>query len=52
EESRQFVRAARERGLAAELLTLRDEGHDFLRADNRRLFRRAAGDWMERHLLL
>ncbi|MDQ0688322.1 dipeptidyl aminopeptidase/acylaminoacyl peptidase [Streptomyces achromogenes] len=52
EESRQFVRAARERGLAAELLTLRDEGHDFLRADNRRLFRRAAADWMERHLLL
>lgn len=52
EESRQFVRAARERGLAAELLTLRDEGHDFLRVDNRRLFRRAAADWMERHLLL
>ncbi|MER5833901.1 prolyl oligopeptidase family serine peptidase [Streptomyces sp. NPDC002130] len=49
-ESRQFVRAARERGVHAELLTLRDEGHDFLRADNRRLFRRAAADWMERHL--
>ncbi|MFI7504777.1 S9 family peptidase [Streptomyces sp. NPDC049687] len=49
-ESRQFVRAARERGLPAELLTLRDEGHDFLRADNRRLFRRAAADWLERHL--
>ncbi len=49
-ESQQFVRAARERGVPAELLTLRDEGHDFLRADNRRLFRRAAADWMERHL--
>ncbi|GAA3311060.1 hypothetical protein GCM10020295_79820 [Streptomyces cinereospinus] len=49
-ESQRFVRAARERGIQAELLTLRDEGHDFLRADNRRLFRRAAADWMERHL--
>ncbi|MEU4879818.1 prolyl oligopeptidase family serine peptidase [Streptomyces althioticus] len=49
-ESEQFVRAARERGLEAELLLLRDEGHDFRRADNRRLFRRAAGDWLERHL--
>lgn len=49
-ESEQFVRAARERGLPAELLALRDEGHDFLRADNRRLFRRAAADWLERHL--
>ncbi|WP_225828588.1 S9 family peptidase [Streptomyces naphthomycinicus] len=49
-ESEQFVRAARERGLTAELLTLRDEGHDFLRADNRRLFRRSAADWLQRHL--
>ena len=49
-ESEQFVRAARERGLEAELLLLRDEGHDFRRADSRRLFRRAAGDWLERHL--
>ncbi|MFC4500911.1 MULTISPECIES: S9 family peptidase [Streptomyces] len=49
-ESEQFVRAARERGIPAELLTLRDEGHDFLRADNRRLFRRTAADWLERHL--
>ncbi|MFF7288507.1 S9 family peptidase [Streptomyces griseorubiginosus] len=49
-ESEQFVRAARERGVPAELLVLRDEGHDFLRAENRRLFRRAVGDWMERHL--
>ncbi|WP_230194961.1 prolyl oligopeptidase family serine peptidase [Streptomyces sp. NBC_00080] len=49
-ESEQFVRAARDRGIPAELLTLRDEGHDFLRADNRRLFRRAAADWLERHL--
>jgi dipeptidyl aminopeptidase/acylaminoacyl peptidase len=49
-ESEQFVRAARERGVTAELLTLRDEGHEFLRADNRRLFRRAAADWLQRHL--
>ncbi|CAL9340413.1 S9 family peptidase [Streptomyces cellulosae] len=49
-ESEQFIRAARERGLEAELLLLRDEGHDFRRADNRRLFRRTAGEWLERHL--
>ncbi|MET9959836.1 prolyl oligopeptidase family serine peptidase [Streptomyces sp. NPDC006326] len=49
-ESEQFVRAARERGVPAELLTLRNEGHEFLRADNRRLYRRAAADWMEQHL--
>ncbi|MGC3001170.1 prolyl oligopeptidase family serine peptidase, partial [Streptomyces sp. G35A] len=49
-ESEQFVRAARERGLEAELLLLHHEGHDFRRADNRRLFRRTAADWMERHL--
>ncbi|QJS99302.1 S9 family peptidase [Streptomyces asoensis] len=49
-ESEQFVRAARDRGIPAEVLTLRDEGHDFLRADNRRLFRRAAADWLQRHL--
>ncbi|WP_437032959.1 S9 family peptidase [Streptomyces sp. enrichment culture] len=49
-ESEQFVRAARERGVEAGLLLLRDEGHDFRRADNRRLFRRTAADWMERHL--
>ncbi|MFE5538526.1 S9 family peptidase [Streptomyces sp. NPDC056519] len=49
-ESEQFVRAARERGVPARQLTLRDEGHDFLRADNRRLYRRTAADWLERHL--
>ncbi|MGW0838949.1 S9 family peptidase [Streptomyces sp. NPDC002787] len=49
-ESEQFVRAARERGLEAELLMLRDEGHDFLRADSRRIFRRSAAAWIERHL--
>ncbi|WP_344606109.1 alpha/beta hydrolase family protein, partial [Streptomyces glaucus] len=49
-ESEQFVRAARERGLEAELLVLHHEGHDFQRADNRRLFRRAAADWIQRHL--
>ncbi|WP_435853828.1 prolyl oligopeptidase family serine peptidase [Streptomyces misionensis] len=49
-ESEQFVRAARERGVDAELLVLRDEGHDFRRSDNRRAFRRAAADWIQRHL--
>ncbi|MFF5159329.1 prolyl oligopeptidase family serine peptidase [Streptomyces sp. NPDC000348] len=49
-ESEQFVRAARERGLEAECLLLRHEGHDFRRLDNRRLFRRRAADWLERHL--
>ncbi|MEW2412852.1 prolyl oligopeptidase family serine peptidase [Streptomyces sp. NPDC046866] len=50
-ESEQFVRAARERGVPAELLTLRNEGHEFLRADNRRLYRRAAAGWLEQHLV-
>ncbi|MEU9233945.1 prolyl oligopeptidase family serine peptidase [Streptomyces subrutilus] len=49
-ESEQFVRAARDRGVPARQLTLRNEGHDFLRADNRRLYRRAAADWLEQHL--
>ncbi|MFF4323419.1 S9 family peptidase [Streptomyces sp. NPDC001568] len=49
-ESEQFVRAARERGLPAELLVLRNEGHEFLRADNRRTYRRAAAGWLQRHL--
>ncbi|MFG2356421.1 prolyl oligopeptidase family serine peptidase [Streptomyces sp. NPDC048521] len=49
-ESEQFVRAARERGLDAELLLLHEEGHEFRRADNRRLFRRTAADWIQRHL--
>ncbi|WP_030317708.1 S9 family peptidase [Streptomyces flavochromogenes] len=50
-ESEQIVSAARARGLVAELMLLRDEGHDFRRADNRRLFRRAAAEWMQRWLL-
>ncbi|MEU9109286.1 prolyl oligopeptidase family serine peptidase [Streptomyces xanthophaeus] len=49
-ESEQFVRAARDRGVPARLLTLKDEGHEFLRADNRRLYRRAAADWLEQYL--
>ncbi|GGW60495.1 peptidase S9 [Streptomyces lucensis JCM 4490] len=49
-ESEQFVRAARERGLEAELLLLHEEGHEFRRADNRRLFRRSAADWIQRHV--
>ncbi|MFE9928622.1 S9 family peptidase [Streptomyces sp. NPDC005533] len=49
-ESEQFVRAARDRGVPARQLTLRNEGHEFLRADNRRLYRRTAADWLERHL--
>ncbi|MFD7629307.1 S9 family peptidase [Streptomyces sp. NPDC059851] len=50
-ESEQFVRAARDHGVPAELLILRNEGHEFLRADNRRLYRRAAADWLQQHLL-
>ncbi|MEU7110522.1 prolyl oligopeptidase family serine peptidase [Streptomyces sp. NPDC046182] len=50
-ESEQIVSAARARGLVAELLLLRDEGHDFRRAGNRRLFRRTAAEWMHRWLL-
>ncbi|MFJ6793136.1 S9 family peptidase [Streptomyces sp. NPDC091268] len=50
-ESEQFVRAARDRGVRGEMLTLRNEGHEFLRADNRRLYRRAAADWLEQHLV-
>ncbi|MET9699920.1 prolyl oligopeptidase family serine peptidase [Streptomyces sp. NPDC006529] len=49
-ESEQFVRAARDRGVPARRLTLRNEGHEFLRADNRRRYRRAAADWLERYL--
>ncbi|WOP38796.1 alpha/beta fold hydrolase [Streptomyces sp. Li-HN-5-13] len=49
-ESEQFVRAARERGVQADMLVMRDEGHYFRRADNRRAFRRAAADWIQRHL--
>lgn len=49
-ESEQFVRAARERGLEAELFVLREEGHYFRRADTRRLFRRRVADWIEQHL--
>lgn len=49
-ESEQIVRAAQQRGLAAELLMLPDEGHDFRHAHTRRLFRRTAVAWMERHL--
>ncbi|MFG2988969.1 S9 family peptidase [Streptomyces sp. NPDC048257] len=49
-ESERFVRAARERGVMAQQLVLRDEGHEFLRADNRKLYRRAAADWLEGHL--
>ncbi|MER5741270.1 alpha/beta fold hydrolase [Streptomyces sp. NPDC002262] len=49
-ESEQIVRAARERGHEAELLLLHGEGHDFRRADSRRLFRRTAADWIEKRL--
>ncbi|WP_344052915.1 S9 family peptidase [Streptomyces thermoalcalitolerans] len=49
-ESEQFVRAARERGVEARLLVLRDEGHDFRRSDSLRTFRRTAADWIQRHL--
>ncbi|GAA2508147.1 hypothetical protein GCM10010406_50840 [Streptomyces thermolineatus] len=49
-ESEQVVRAAREHGVPAELLVLRNEGHEFLREGNRLLFRRTAAEWLERYL--
>ncbi|MDH6128773.1 prolyl oligopeptidase family serine peptidase [Kitasatospora sp. GP82] len=49
-ESEQVVQAARRRGVPAELLMLRDEGHEFLHTGNRVLFRRTAASWIERHL--
>jgi dipeptidyl aminopeptidase/acylaminoacyl peptidase len=47
-ESEQFVRAARRRGVPAELLLFDDEGHDLARRANRERFYRAAGDWLTR----
>lgn len=49
-ESEQVVRAARDHGVPARQLTPRNEGHALPRADNRRLYRRAAADWLEQHL--
>ncbi|MFB7864573.1 S9 family peptidase [Streptomyces sp. NPDC056069] len=49
-ESEQIVAAARARGLEAELLLLHEEGHDFRRAESRRLFRLTAADWIQRRL--
>lgn len=49
-ESEQMVKAARQRGIPAELLALPNEGHDFMRTRNRVLFRRTAASWLERHL--
>jgi dipeptidyl aminopeptidase/acylaminoacyl peptidase len=49
-ESEQLVRAARQRGIPAELLVLPNEGHEFRRTRSRVLFRRTAADWIERHL--
>ncbi|MCF2533624.1 prolyl oligopeptidase family serine peptidase [Yinghuangia sp. KLBMP8922] len=49
-QSEQVVGAARKRGIAAELLLLREEGHEFLRAENRARYRRTAGEWLDRHL--
>lgn len=50
-ESVQAVQAARGRGIPAELLVLRDEGHEFLRAGNRARYHRAVGEWLGRHLV-
>ncbi|MYS24500.1 alpha/beta fold hydrolase, partial [Streptomyces sp. SID4948] len=47
-ESEQFVRAARRRGVPAELLIFDDEGHDLARRANRERFHAAAGDWLTR----
>jgi dipeptidyl aminopeptidase/acylaminoacyl peptidase len=49
-ESEQFVRAARERGVEAELLVVPDEGHEFAHRTNRTLLYSSAGDWLARHL--
>ncbi|GAA2278055.1 hypothetical protein GCM10010430_75030 [Kitasatospora cystarginea] len=49
-ESEQLVRAARQRGIPAELLILPNEGHEFRRTRSRVLFRRTAAAWIERHL--
>ncbi|MFI9274429.1 S9 family peptidase [Kitasatospora sp. NPDC052896] len=49
-ESEQMVRAARQRGIPAELLILPNEGHEFRRTRSRVLFRRSAASWIERHL--
>ncbi|MBD0711202.1 MULTISPECIES: alpha/beta fold hydrolase [unclassified Streptomyces] len=49
-ESEQIVAAARNLGLEAELLLLHEEGHDFRRAESRRLFRLTAADWIQRRL--
>ncbi|MGK4578711.1 S9 family peptidase [Kitasatospora sp. HPMI-4] len=50
-ESEQMVRAARQRGIPAELLVLPNEGHEFRNTRNRVLFRRTAAAWIERHLV-
>ncbi|WNI14391.1 S9 family peptidase [Actinacidiphila sp. ITFR-21] len=47
-ESEQFVRAARRRGVPAELLLFPDEGHELARRANRERFYAAAGDWLTR----
>lgn len=47
-ESEQFVRAARQRGVPAELLLFPDEGHDLARRASREHLYRAAGDWLTR----
>ncbi|MHA6758615.1 S9 family peptidase [Streptacidiphilus sp. PAMC 29251] len=49
-ESEQFVRAAREHGVRAELLVAPDEGHEFTHRANRELFYRTAADWLEQQL--
>ncbi|WP_405592114.1 S9 family peptidase [Streptomyces sp. NBC_01190] len=47
-ESEQFVRAARTRGVPAELLLFGDEGHDLARRVNRERLYAAAGEWLIR----
>ncbi|MFT8243015.1 S9 family peptidase [Roseomonas sp. BN140053] len=50
-ESEQMAEAIRRRGVPVEYLSFPDEGHGFLKRDNRRSAYRAVGAFLQRHLL-
>ena len=50
-ESEQIVAALRRRGVPVEYLAFPDEGHGFLKRDNRRTAYRSVMDFLARHLL-
>ena len=50
-ESEQMAHAIRGRGVPVEYLSFPDEGHGFLKRDNRRSAYRAVGAFLQRHLL-